>query len=78
MSKEQASTKKESTNSDSFLFGKENYLLMGAAVLFIIIGFGFMAGKSEDIFSFQKITLAPIMVIAGFVVGIFAIMRKKA
>jgi hypothetical protein len=51
---------------------------MGASVLFIAIGFGLMAGKSEDIFSFQKITLAPVMVIAGFVIGIFAIMRKKA
>lgn len=77
MSKEQAS-KKENMNADSFLFGKENYMLMAAAVLFIAIGFGLMAGKSEDIFSFQKITLAPVMVIAGFVVGIFAIMRKKA
>jgi hypothetical protein len=78
MSKEQTSTKKESSNSDSFLFGRENYMLMGAAVLFIAIGFGLMAGKSEDIFSFQKITLAPVLVIAGFVIGIFAIMRKKA
>jgi hypothetical protein len=32
---------------------------------------------SEDIFDFRKLTLAPIVVLGGFVVGIFAIMRKS-
>jgi F0F1-type ATP synthase assembly protein I len=32
---------------------------------------------SEDIFDFRKLTLAPIVVLLGFVLGIFAIMRKS-
>ncbi|RYY47965.1 MAG: DUF3098 domain-containing protein [Chitinophagaceae bacterium] len=67
------------------LFGKENYMwmLIGAAVL--ILGFFLMAGgKSEDptkfnkeeIYSTTRITIAPILIIAGFVIEIFAIMKK--
>lgn len=67
-----------------FMFGKENYYLMAAGLALIIIGFMLMAGgKSDDpnvyskeIFSFRRITLAPIVVILGFIVEIVAIMRK--
>ena len=32
---------------------------------------------SEDIFNFQRLTLAPILLAAGFIIEIFAIMHKK-
>jgi hypothetical protein len=35
-----------------------------------------MAG-TEDIFSSTKLTVAPLLVMAGFIVELFAIMRKK-
>jgi hypothetical protein len=35
-----------------------------------------MAGK-EDIFDFRKLTLAPILVLTGFVIEIYAIMKKQ-
>jgi hypothetical protein len=60
-----------------FLFGKQNYMLMLAGVLLIALGFYLMAG-TEDIFSSTKLTVAPIIVMIGFVVELFAIMRKKA
>jgi len=72
-------------NSSVFLFDKTNYILMIAGVLLILLGFYFMSGgKSEDvhqfhadeIFSTSRITLAPVLVLLGFVVEIFAIMRK--
>jgi hypothetical protein len=68
-----------------FLFGKENYMLMIGGLALILIGFALMAGgKSPDphkfnydeIYSFRRITLAPIVVLIGFVVEVFAIMRK--
>jgi hypothetical protein len=62
-------------SDESFAFGKENYMLMAAGVLVIIIGFMLMAGK-EDIFSTTKLTVAPIVVMIGFVIEIVAIMRK--
>jgi hypothetical protein len=48
---------------------------MLAGLFTIIIGFVLMYGK-EDIYDFRKTTLAPIVVILGFVIEIFAIMKK--
>ncbi|NCX96646.1 MAG: DUF3098 domain-containing protein [Chitinophagia bacterium] len=57
---------------------------MFAGVALIIIGFFLMSGgKSNDphgfnydeIYSFRRITLAPIVLLTGFAVQIFAIMR---
>ena len=59
-----------------FIFGKQNYMLMGIGVILIALGFYLMAGN-EDIFSTTKLTVAPILVMLGFVVEVFAIMRKN-
>lgn len=67
-------------------FGKKNYtwMLVGAAL--ILVGMLLMAGgksSSPDVFdvtevySFRRITLAPIVIIAGFCVEIFAIFKKN-
>lgn len=58
-----------------FVFGPENYRLMLIGLVVIILGFVLMYGK-EDIYDFRKITLAPVVVLIGFVIEIFAIMRK--
>ncbi len=76
MSKEKISAKKVDANVESnFVFGKQNYLIMIVGILVITAGFILMAG-SEDIFNFQKLTLAPILVLLGFVIEIYAIMKK--
>jgi hypothetical protein len=76
---------KELDNKTSDLaFGKENYILLLVGLAFIVTGFILMTGGgsedpnvfSEEIFSFRRITLAPIVVITGFVIEIFAIMKK--
>lgn len=62
----------------------KNYYMMLAGVIVIVIGFILMSGGGdhtatefdESIFSFRRITLAPIVVIAGFVLEIFAIMKR--
>jgi hypothetical protein len=73
MSKEKVK-KVESTEKD-FAFGKENYTLMILGIVVIFIGFVLMYG-TEDIFDFRKVTLAPIVVLLGFVIEIFAIVRR--
>lgn len=69
------------------LFGKQNFTLMIIGAVVMAIGFFVMAGgKSADltkfndaeIYSFTRITLAPMLIIAGFVIEIFAIMKKPA
>lgn len=69
--------KVESTTSakNHFIFGKQNYQLMLIGLGVIVLGFVLMYGK-EDIYDFRKITLAPIVVLLGFVIEIFAIMKK--
>jgi hypothetical protein len=67
------------------LFGKENYRWMLIGLVLIALGLILMGGgKSKDpnvfnpkeIYSFTRITLAPILILGGFVVEIFAIFRK--
>jgi membrane-bound ClpP family serine protease len=76
---------KKSTEKESFALARENYILLIIGFAIIILGFVLMiGGKSEDpnvfneeeIFSFRRITLAPIVVLAGFIFEIWAIMKK--
>ena len=77
--------KKETKPMIDFPFGKENYMLMIVGLVIVFIGFALMAGGgSEDpavwdpsIFSTMRITIAPILVIAGLVVEVFAITKKS-
>lgn len=60
-----------------FIFDKTNYILIIAAVLVIAIGFALMSG-TEDIYSTLKITIAPIIVLIGFGIGVYAIMKRPS
>lgn len=68
----------------NFALGHENYKLLAIGFAIIVAGFLLMlGGKSEDpnefsdkIFSFRRITLAPIVVLIGFIFEIWAIMKK--
>ncbi|HEV2353340.1 MAG TPA: DUF3098 domain-containing protein [Puia sp.] len=71
--------------SNAPLFGKENYRWMLIGIVLVALGLVLMiGGKSPDpnvfnpkeIYSFRRITLAPILILGGFVVEIFAIFRK--
>lgn len=75
---------KESDNDPQFALGKQNYILLAIGFVIIIVGFLLMMGGrsedpnvfSEEIFSFRRITLAPIVVTFGFLFEIYAIMKK--
>lgn len=58
-----------------FVFKKINYQLFILSIVLVAIGFILMMG-TEDIYSFTKITLAPIVVVAGFALGFVAILYK--
>ena len=59
------------------LFGRSNYMWMLIGLTLIVAGNILMIGN-EDIYSFTKITLAPIVIMAGFLVEIYAIMHRPA
>ena len=76
---------KKSADKGNFALAKENYILLVIGFVIIVIGFILMiGGKSEDptvfneeeLFSFRRITLAPMVVLAGFIFEIWAIMKK--
>ena len=73
------SVNKTASNSEKknslFVFQKVNYQLFVASIIVVIIGFLLMVG-TEDIYSFTKITLAPIVVVLGFAIGFAAILYK--
>lgn len=80
-----------SKDKATFYFGKENYKWMIIGFVLIILGFVLMMGAdantvdgnfdpnawNEDIFSFRRIRLAPFLVVAGFVVEVYAILKRK-
>ena len=67
-----------------FVFEKRGYMIVLAGIIMIITGFILMSGGGSDdpnvfnpeIFSFRRITLAPTVVMSGFALEIYAIMRK--
>jgi fumarate reductase subunit D len=77
-------TKNENKDKLNFALGPENYKLLAIGFGIIVLGFLLMLGGksddpnkfSEEIFSFRRITLAPVVVLAGFIFEIWAIMKK--
>ena len=74
---------KEKINLD-FAFTKQNYILLLIGIALICVGLLLMIGGgsndptvfSDKIFDSQRLTLAPVLIAAGFIVEIFAIMHK--
>ncbi len=58
-----------------FVFAKSNYRWMLISMAIVVIGFLLMTGDT-DIYDFRKIVLAPIVVLGGFGVGFYAILKK--
>ena len=65
-----------------FVFKKNNFILLFVGLSFILSGLILMIGGgsedpqifSNEIFNFQRLTLAPILIAIGFIIEIFAIM----
>ncbi len=74
-----------STDNKGFGIARENYKILLAGVALIFIGYLLMIGGGSDdlnkfnpeIFSFRRITLAPLVCLSGFAVIVVAIMRKS-
>tara|TARA_B100001063_G_scaffold60716_1_gene54828 strand:+ start:5833 stop:6057 length:225 start_codon:yes stop_codon:yes gene_type:complete len=68
----------------NFAFGKKNYKYMFIGILFIALGFLLMSGGgsddpaifNEEIYSFRRIRIAPLIIIIGFIIEIYAILTK--
>jgi hypothetical protein len=67
-----------------FAFERENYIIMIIGVAVIALGYILMVGGGSDdpnvfnpeIFNFRRTTLSPIVILLGFIIEIYAIMKK--
>jgi hypothetical protein len=76
---------KEDTNKQEFLFGANNYKILIIGLVVIALGFILMSGGSnensnvfnEEVFNFRRIRLAPTVVLIGFGITIYSILKKS-
>jgi hypothetical protein len=86
MAKQAVPNKQPAPDESKFALGKQNYKLLLIGFAIIVVGFLLMIGGgsekanefSNEIFSFRRITLAPMLVLFGFVFEIYAIMKKPS
>jgi hypothetical protein len=80
-------SKNKSFQGLPFLFDKQNYIWMAIGLAVIIVGYAMMSGgRSADpnafdgdgLYSFRRITLAPILILVGLVIEAYAIMKKPS
>ncbi|MEO8887442.1 MAG: DUF3098 domain-containing protein [Mucilaginibacter sp.] len=70
-----STTNKPTDTPVKFIFDKSNYRWFIISIAVVILGFVLMAGTT-DIYSNTKIVLAPIVVLTGFGIGFYAILKK--
>lgn len=77
---------KNTEQANGMTLDKMNYYLIILGVVVIIIGFILMSGgkytdpdvfNGDELYSFRRITLAPIVVLLGFGIEIFAIFYRS-
>lgn len=70
--------------NNDFAFGKQNYILIAVGTALAVLGYILMSGGgsddpkvfSEELFSFRRMFIAPILILAGLVVVGWGIMKK--
>ena len=82
MAEKLTTDKKQTPNT---LFGKENYIWIIGGIVVMLIGLAMMMGgdskdpnvfTNNEVYSFRRITVAPILILAGLGIEVFAIFRK--
>ena len=77
--------KSEISSKGKLPLSKQNYMLMLIGFAIIVLGYLLMVGgasddpnvfNKEELYSFRRITLAPIVIVAGFIFEIYAIMKR--
>ncbi|WP_185142087.1 DUF3098 domain-containing protein [Chryseobacterium pennipullorum] len=81
----------ETAPENTFYFGQQNFKWMLIGLAFIVVGFLLMMGPdantvdgkfdpnswNDDIFSIRRIRIAPLFVVIGFVIEVYAILKRK-
>lgn len=74
------------TKKNAFGFQPENYRLLLIGLAINVVGFLLMIGggaedpnsfNADELFSARRITIAPLLIVVGYVVIMIAIMKRK-
>jgi len=84
MSKTSTASASRAVSSD-LLFGEQNYIYIIGAFSLVLLGMLLMAGGKQlptewnenEIYSFRRTVIAPVVILAGLAVGVYAIFTKK-
>lgn len=76
---------KQKKPETDFLFDRSKYTLLIAGLVVTALGFILMIGGgskdpnefSYDLFNFRRLTLAPFLVLLGYAIQIYSILKKK-
>ncbi len=84
-------TEKKDVQEQTFYFGQQNYKWMLIGLACIVVGFLLMMGAdantvdgkfdpdswNDGIFSIRRIRIAPLLIVIGFVIEVYAILKRK-
>lgn len=82
---EVGATRVRTGNQPTFVFGRINYIIMLAGIVVIIAGYLMMIGgapenpaefNAKELYSPMRITVAPIVIVIGLIIEVFAILVK--
>ena len=77
MAKVEKGKLKKSKTNDIFPLERENFIILGVGILFVVFGYIALSGNSVD--GFRQLTLAPILLLLGYcvIIPIGIMYRKK-
>jgi hypothetical protein len=85
VSRSRSGSQGSTSKKEALVFNRQNYILMGVGFGLVVIGLLLMSGGSmpdpntwdpDIIYSFRRTTLAPIFILAGLIVEIYAIFKR--
>jgi hypothetical protein len=73
-----------SDEKQDFAFGKQNYIWMIIGVVVLFLGYILLSGGgskdpdvfNEALFNTRRLVIAPILIVGGLVIEVYAIMKK--
>jgi len=77
--------KKLTNTENTFAFGKINFKLLLIGLVILVVGYLLMVGggsedpsvfNGEELFSFRRITLAPLVLLGGYIFIFYAILKN--
>jgi hypothetical protein len=79
-------TKKEGGSEKEIFFSRDNYIIIGVGLVIVVLGLFLMSGGNNgpdewdinEIYSSRRITLAPMVILAGLAVVILAIFKSPS